>query len=76
MIVGEAELSKIIHIEHKHNSYMIDDKRYSVKIKTRIITEKSKRKKEVGRSILGKTIWTIFGIAGTALAFKFFVLKD
>lgn len=73
LIVGEAQLSKIAKIRYEGYSYMIDGERfYDLKIKTRIITGKSKRRKNFWK----KTAWTILGIAGMSLSFKYFVLRE
>ena len=73
LIVGEIQLDKIIQVRYKNLYYSIGSKRYDLKIKTRIVTAKAKRKKEIGRSILGKTIWTVLGIAGTTWTFRRFL---
>ena len=73
LIVGETQLSKIIQIEHKGSRYMVDAKGYSLEVKTRIITAKSKRKEKTLKNILGKTLWTILAIIGVTIAFRRFL---
>jgi len=69
MIIKEIQIDEIIQISYNGIVHTMDSDKTSLKIETRIITAKKKRR----RNILGKTVWTVLGIAATALTFKYFV---